>query len=223
MNLNVSLRQINQLPEALCQTRKSLPHVLPIAEYELIIQQGNTSAVLPQVTFAMIKWGNKYSALYVNTLIHSLLRFTSSLSDQYLITIVCFTDDISDSNLTHEGPVQYRFELVDFFAFSFDPRPLPETLFSKGWSGWWYKAFLFSQEAELSGTVIYFDLDTVVCSSTFTQLFTQLSSPAILSTTLTQSETSSPSVAPISTPTNSFYFACLGAHTLTNEGISPFP
>lgn len=217
MNLNIALRQIDQLPEALFHTRKNLPQVLPLAQYELVIQQANPSSAVRQVTFVIIKWGKKYSPLYVKTLIQALLHFTSSIIDQYLISIVCFTDDISDSNLICESRVQFRFNFVDFSSSNWI-RLFPEALFSKGWSGWWYKAFLFSPEADLSGAVIYFDLDTVLCSSTFTQLFTQLPSPSILSTNL-QSDTSSSSNVPISPLTESFYFACLGAHTLTNEGI----
>jgi hypothetical protein len=109
MNLHVALRQLDKLPEALLLTRKNLPHVLPLARYKLAIEESNLLP-LPQVTFVMLKWGKKYPSLYLKTLIHSLLRFTASLSNQYLISIVCFTDDISDSTLTSAGPVYYRFE-----------------------------------------------------------------------------------------------------------------
>jgi hypothetical protein len=38
-------------------------------------------------------------------------------------------------------------------------RPLPNL----PWSGWWFKGFLFSAEANLPpGAVIYFDLDTII-------------------------------------------------------------
>jgi hypothetical protein len=92
-------------------------------------------------------------------------------------------------------------------------RPLPV---SHDWSGWWYKAYLFSNEANLTGTVIYLDLDTVLCSSSLTRLFTELPPPALLATTsVTPQLTSSDSPRPGST---SFFFACLGVHALVNEG-----
>lgn len=37
-------------------------------------------------------------------------------------------------------------------------------LSAEHWTGWWYKAYLFSQASGLSGHVLYLDLDTVVCS-----------------------------------------------------------
>ena len=38
-------------------------------------------------------------------------------------------------------------------------RPLPQL----GWHGWWNKALIFSPHLNLTGVVIYLDLDTVIC------------------------------------------------------------
>jgi len=40
-------------------------------------------------------------------------------------------------------------------------RALPDL----GWEGWWYKAYIFAPELQLNGTILYLDLDTIICGS----------------------------------------------------------
>lgn len=84
------------------------------------------------------------------------------------------------------------FHYCHFLLLLYFFRQLPEYLLVNGWSGWWYKAYLFSEEANLFGTIFYIDLDTVICSSTFLRFFTELSSPNILTTQSTTNSSSIP-------------------------------
>jgi hypothetical protein len=217
MNLSVALRQLDRLTEALSFYRSNLPHISPLNGYLLSHQQPTTSTAM--VTFVMVKWGTKYSAQYVNSLAHALRQFTSSIT-QPAVSIVCFTDNVDDPDLTREAEVQYRSVSSPLPRLNSPNRTLPKSL---GWSGWWYKAYLFSEEANLSGTVIYLDLDTVLCSSALTRLFTELPPPLLLSTPFRPASESTPSSfpsSPLSPPCypHSFAFACLGAYSLFSEG-----
>jgi hypothetical protein len=83
-----------------------------------------------------VKWGTKYSALYVNRL-RSMVR--RHLSHRY--DFVCFTDD----------PAGLHPDI--------EPMPLPDAAFT----GFWNKLSLFRRDLYEPGrTLLYFDLDLVI-------------------------------------------------------------
>lgn len=93
------------------------------------------------VTIACLKWGDKYTADYVNKLYASVKR---NLTIPF--TFVCFTEDakglnpnIKISELTAKLPVNI-------------PR----------FQGWWYKLELFKANNGLTGRIFYIDLDTAI-------------------------------------------------------------
>jgi hypothetical protein len=106
MNLNVVLRQLDHLQEALSLNRSNLSNVSHLTQYTLTYEEQKSSTPVV-VTFVMVKWGSKYSALYVNSLAHSLRHFTSE-DPLTSVSIVCFTDNIDDPELTRDADVQYR-------------------------------------------------------------------------------------------------------------------
>lgn len=83
-----------------------------------------------------LKYGNKYSADYVNKLYHMVKR-NLTIDHEF----VCYTED----------------------ATGIDPevRIEPIPLIS-GVSGWWYKPMFFNPNLTLRGTVLFFDLDVVI-------------------------------------------------------------
>ena len=95
----------------------------------------------PSLTVVCVKWGDKYSASYVNKLARAVRR---SLRAGAVSAFVCFTDDAWGLDETVE------------------PRPLPR---HPEWQGWWFKAHIFSREAKLTGRLLFLDLDTVVVGS----------------------------------------------------------
>ena len=88
------------------------------------------------ITVVCVKWGAKYDATYVNKLARSCRRHLKGMG-----RLVCFTDDAAGLD-----------DIVE-------ARSLPITAMK----AWWLKAYLFSGEADLTGPVLYLDLDTVVC------------------------------------------------------------
>jgi len=87
---------------------------------------------------ACLKWGNKYGPEYVNRL-HSMVSRHLSTNHEF----VCFTEDRKgiDSNV--------------------NILPLP----SINMQGWWYKPYMFSNEFDLEGTLLFLDLDVVICNN----------------------------------------------------------
>ena len=83
-----------------------------------------------------LKYGNKYSAEYVNKLYNSVKR---NLTVPF--EFVCYTED-------KQG--------IDP-AIRIEPIPL-----LAGVTGWWYKPMFFNPELGLNGTILFFDLDVVV-------------------------------------------------------------
>lgn len=81
-----------------------------------------------------VKWGDLYSADYVNKLYRGVARNTT-----LPFRFTCYTED--PSGIIPEVRIQ---------PFIFD---LP---------GWWNKLYLFSQQAALPGRIFYLDLDTVI-------------------------------------------------------------
>lgn len=82
-----------------------------------------------------LKWGTKYSTEYVNKLYAGVKRNTT-----LPFTFHCFTEDATG---IHEDVVIH---------------PLKFT----GIDGWWNKLYLFSNEIDLDGRVLFIDLDTLI-------------------------------------------------------------
>jgi hypothetical protein len=82
-----------------------------------------------------LKWGTKYGPEYVNKLYGALKRNTT-----LPFTLHCFTEDATGINknvVIH--PLKY-----------------------KGIDGWWNKLYLFSNEVDLDGRILFIDLDTLI-------------------------------------------------------------
>jgi len=83
-----------------------------------------------------LKYGNKYSAEYVNKLYNSVKR---NLTVPF--EFVCFTED----------------------SRNIDPAIRIESIpLVSGVTGWWYKPMFFNPDIGLTGTILFFDLDVVV-------------------------------------------------------------
>lgn len=82
-----------------------------------------------------LKYGNKYSADYVNKLYNMVKR---NLTVDY--EFVCFTEDSEgiDSNIRIESLPNVPLE------------------------GWWYKPMFFNPNLAVKGTILFFDLDVVI-------------------------------------------------------------
>ena len=89
-----------------------------------------------------LKYGNKYSSEYVNTLYRMVSR---NLTLDY--EFVCFTENSNgiDSNI--------RIESLPWGT---------EISHSKQFEGWWYKPFFFNPHLPVKGTVLFLDLDLIV-------------------------------------------------------------
>lgn len=88
------------------------------------------------INFVCVKWGDRYSAEYVNILFDMIGR---NLPDGTQGRFVCFTDD---------------------------PKGLHNTIstvpLTEGLAGWWNKMVLFRERGDDDDTMVYFDLDTVI-------------------------------------------------------------
>ena len=83
-----------------------------------------------------LKHGTKYGAEYVNNLYNMTQRHCTVLHE-----FVCFTDDIRDINP--------KIQIIHL-------KP------GNGLSGWWYKPTFFDKNLQLTGNILYFDLDIVI-------------------------------------------------------------
>ena len=82
-----------------------------------------------------LKWGDKYSAEYVNVLANMVSRNTTVPYE-----FVCFTDN--------SNGIQPGVRVL--------PVPkLPVT-------GWWYKPYFFSPQLPIKVNILYFDLDVII-------------------------------------------------------------
>lgn len=86
-------------------------------------------------TIICLKWGEKYPAHYVNVL-YSMCQRRSTLPFDF----VCLTENPKGLNQ------------------NIKIKPLPRV----NLQGWWYKPYVFSQDLELKGDVLFLDLDVVV-------------------------------------------------------------
>jgi len=85
-----------------------------------------------------LKWGSLYGPEYVNRLFYAVRRHLS-----IPFSFHCFTDDSTD---LHPDVVLH---------------PLPHTELH----GWWNKLYLFSKEVNLTGRVMFIDLDTLITAN----------------------------------------------------------
>ena len=83
-----------------------------------------------------LKYGNKYSAEYVNKL-YSMVKRNLTVPFEF----VCYTEDPSDID------TDIRVEPIQIIP---------------GVSGWWYKPMFFNPNLGLKGTILFFDLDVIV-------------------------------------------------------------
>lgn len=90
-----------------------------------------------------LKHGDKYNALYVNTLFNMVTRHCTLPFKFY-----CLTDDPTGLNPT------------------INVIKLPSHL-----RGWWCKPYMYSNDLPIEGTILYFDLDVVIASN-IDKLFT---------------------------------------------------
>ena len=100
----------------------------------MVLTQRSTRHSLNYVV--CLKYGDKYSAEYVNKL-YSMVKRNLTVPFEF----VCFTEDKTgiDENIRIE------------------PIPL-----ISGVQGWWYKPMFFNPNLGLNGTILFFDLDVVV-------------------------------------------------------------
>jgi len=82
-----------------------------------------------------LKHGTKFNADYVNKLFNGVRRNTT-----LPFTFHCFTED--------PNGLDYNIKV----------HPLPD----KKIEGWWYKLYLLSDEIDITGRVLYIDLDTLI-------------------------------------------------------------
>ena len=144
-NINVALRQIGKIDEALAlswQRLCSLPFP-PMQREEMQKQhlKQNKPRTMNELTIVCVKWGKKYGADYVNNLFQGLCRHI--LSSQYRFKLVCFTDD--SSGIDSAVPCYHLNEEIS------------------DWKGWWIKAQIFARHPMLKKWLLYIDLDTVIC------------------------------------------------------------
>lgn len=91
------------------------------------------------INVVCLKWGIKYTPHYVNRLFYAVCK---NLTAPFKFH--CFTEDSTGINkeiITH---------------------PLNYTNIGESVSGWWYKPYLFSDEHNVRGRILYFDLDTLI-------------------------------------------------------------
>ncbi len=93
----------------------------------------------------VLKHGSKYSADYVNKMYEMVLRNISLPFNFY-----CLTEDPTGIN-----PGVKILDLPKRIAIS----------------GWWFKPYIFSDELPIDGTILYIDLDMVICDN-IDKLFT---------------------------------------------------
>lgn len=85
-------------------------------------------------TVVCLKWGDKYSPQYVNTLYNMVCRHSS------IDRFICLTENSSNLNRN-----------IEIF-------PLPKMPLH----GWWFKIYAFSKDLQLDGKVLFLDLDLVI-------------------------------------------------------------
>ena len=148
-HLNVALRLCGERAAAVEETWQQLaaldatfcrPPPVPPHGDELAGDNSGASTSTSPLSVVCVKWGALYGADYVNKLYMGVRRhLPADLAPRF----ICFTDDPTD------------------LLPEVEARPLP----TREWTGWWYKAYLFSTAAGLQGRILYLDLDTVLTGS----------------------------------------------------------
>lgn len=87
-------------------------------------------------TIVCIKYGTKYSAEYVNKLFSMIKRHCN-----YEYSFVCITDNFEGLNSEIKAVPLHTYKDIH---------------------GWWYKTFLFDPSYELTGSILFIDLDVVI-------------------------------------------------------------
>lgn len=99
------------------------------------MKKHNTSLTQNNKTIVCLKWGEKYSAQYVNVLYNMCQRHSTVSFD-----FVCMTENSKGL-------------LPNIKIKSLPPTTL---------HGWWYKPYVFSRDLDLKGDVLFLDLDVVI-------------------------------------------------------------
>lgn len=89
------------------------------------------------INVVCVKWGTMYGADYVNNLFKAVSRHST-----VPFKFHCFTEDSSD--------------VLDDVKI----HPLPE-----GIEGWWNKLYLFSSDIDITGRIVFMDLDVLITSN----------------------------------------------------------
>ena len=140
-----ALRNLGMHADAARAFLEAVPRLAGEVQLSLPVQ----TAEVAVGAVCLVKWGKKYGPEYVNRLARALRRHGGGGD----VRVVCFTDD---GEGVHDALVEVR--------------GLPKEGRFRGWEGWWYKSYLFSEEAtrvlgEGGGGgewAAYVDLDTVV-------------------------------------------------------------
>ena len=143
-HLNVALRLCGERAAAVEETWRQLALLdatfrrpPPVPPHRDELAPGESGARASPLSVVCVKWGALYGADYVNKLYRGVRR---QLSIDLAPRFICFTDDPTD------------------LLPEIEARSLPTC----EWTGWWYKAYLFSAGSGLRGRVLYLDLDTVL-------------------------------------------------------------
>lgn len=148
-NMNICLRQLNRLKEAIklswISSNLTRPHTESYTDEESTNVSYTSNTDTAKIIFVCVKWGIKYSSDYVNRLYYALMENSS----EPLGVMMCYTDDPTGIH-------------PDILCIPFEAA-------SKEWTGWWLKAAIF-KNAEINGQnsndwCVYIDLDTVICNS----------------------------------------------------------
>jgi len=91
------------------------------------------------VNVVCLYWGNKYKTEFVNVL-YNMVQRNLTIPHKFII----YTDHVKMHKLVPGNNVEVR--KLPFHTYT----------------GWWNKLTLFSEEAKLEGTCLYFDLDVVI-------------------------------------------------------------
>lgn len=151
--MNVALRQLNRIDAALEHTLATLrdQHGIVIDDtvrkhHDRRLHTDHTSVSSSEgLCIVLVKYGTKYGPEYVNRLAYGLYRHHNK-SIVPKLRVICFTDDIRGIDKS----------IIECRGLGGDSE-------MAGWSGWWYKACIFSSAANLpAGRIAYIDLDTIV-------------------------------------------------------------
>ena len=119
-NLNVALRQLDRLSDALQYTRSKIPSMSQVplvseCRYQQSLSPGTqrehvfvslpSDDVKPSLTIVLLKWGSKYGQEYVSSLVRSV-RHHLQCCFQY--DIICFTDSIDEEHGNIDDDITYR-------------------------------------------------------------------------------------------------------------------